>query len=509
MAKIINYVLTFVGGGTIMAVVVVIWVLNNLEKAQKIVGWFYRTFSWVYKKCEYGNVAINVQATVNTVGAVLDREAPGILPHPMRIEWAKTARAAEAFLRDGQIVVAMDYSPNRDRNLVVSTLAYLGKGLLPRARPYIDKTLMRATDFTVAKGIFMSTRKGLPVQFFFENYVQPEIEKDPRLRDDCTLLDRVESAGFLSRIFLPQLQYVGDKLFPATPDETTQLESRDFARFVEEIATRESGVKSDLTFARSRIRTSVLLVAREETRVFGTAAYARRVKMCLDRGIEHIYICARKAQNISLAEEVATQQEKAGRLTVLARHRFKQTIKGEERSAICIVCAVNLLTAAPGAMDSCGVVYRLLEEHIEEVSYGQIEVMALARQPGVKSKIAVRSVVDGLDALPCCTERARLCAMESALGGEKLEFVHWSDDPGALIVASLTPLDPSHVLQVTTNVETHQAVVQVDGWKAKRAALGHGDQNLSCAIELTGWRITVEEPPKDEDGSISSKQNRR
>lgn len=496
MKEIIGYVVSFLSGAGVVGAIVR-WGLKNLDKLEPLVASFYRTFSWVYRKWEYGNVAANVQAAVNTVGEAFDREAGDVLPHAMKIEWTKTAQDAEAFLRNGEIIVTMDYSPNLDRNLVVSTLAYLEKGLLLQARPYIDKILMRATDFTVAKSIFMSAKRSSAMSLFFKEYLEPEIEKEPRLRDDCTLLDRLQKAGFFSRIFLRQLHHTGEKVFPATPDEVTWQESRDFVHFLEEIATRERGEKTGLTFARSRIRVNVMLVARGETKLWGTEAYTRRVKISLDRGIEYMYICARRADNISLAEQVASEQEKASRLKVLARHRFLQTIE-EECNAICIVFALNLLTPSRAALEPSSVLYRLLEEYIDELHDGQIEVVALARQPAVKSKIAVRSLTDGVDALHCCTEQARLEAMELALNGEKLEFIQWSNDPESLIVASLAPLDPDHVLEVSTDVEKHQAIVKVDGWKAKRKTLGRGDQNLSCAMELTGWQITVEEAPKEE-----------
>ncbi len=499
MDKIIGYVVTFLGGGTAVAVAVR-WGLNNLDKVEKVAAWFYRTFSWAYKKWEYDDVATNVQATVNTVGEALNREAPGVLPHAMKIEWTKTAQAVEASLRNGEIVVTMDYSPNRDRNLVVSTLAYLREGLLPRARPYVDKILMTATDFTVAKNTFISARQGSAVPFFFENYLEPEIEKEPQLRDDCTLLDRLQGAGFFSRIFLRQLHHMGDKVFPATPDEASRQESRGFAQFLEKIATKQRGedVPGGLTFARSRIRTSVMLVARQQTKMWGIQPYERRVQINLDRGIEYMYICARGADNISLAEEVASEQEKSGKLTVLARHRFLQTIEGEEYNAICIVCAMNLLMRPKAALEPSSVLYRLLEEHIEELRDGRIEVVALARQQGIKSKIAVRSLTSGVDALRCCTEQARVTAIKSALGGEQLEFIRWRNDPGSLIVASLTPLDPNHVLEVITDVETQRAIVRVDWWKEKRKALGRNNQNVRCVMELTGWQIEVEDVSEEE-----------
>lgn len=498
MSEIVGYILSFCGGGGLVALLVY-WGLKNLGKVEVLLAWFYRTFSWGHRKWEYGRVATDVQAAVNTVGETINEEAENVLPHAMKVEWAKTAQDAEAFLRDGKIIVTMGYSPNRDRNLVVSTIAYLGKGLLQRSRPYVDKILMRATDFSVAKRIFASTGRSTSMSFFFENYLEPGIDAEPQLQDDCTMLDRLEKAGFFSRVFLKQLSHLGDKAFPTTPDDTIRKESRDFVEFLGDIVTKEKGqpAAGGLSFMRSRIRANVMLVAREEARLWGTERFDRRTKICLNSGIEDMYICARGAENISLAEQVASEQERAGRLSLLAVHRYVQVIDDEQLNAICIVCALNLMRRPEAVSDPSDVLFQLLQEHVEELRMGLIEVVALARHPGIKSKIAVRALADDVDAVSCCSDKKRLKAMEATLGDERVEVIEWCNDPKSMIVASLTPLDPNDVVDVSVDVERKQATVKVSGWKAKRKAIGRGDQNVTCAMQLIGWQIAVEEAPKE------------
>jgi transcription antitermination factor NusA-like protein len=455
------------------------------------VALFHRTVLSRLGLGEYGNVARNIQATLNTASKSLNDEVPDVLPHLMKIEWARTGRAAEGFLRDGEVVVTLAHSSNRDRNLVVATLAYLGQGLLPGARLYVDRTLVRAVDFTVARGIFLANRATSAVSHLIESYVLPEIEKEPNLRADCTLMDRIEAAGLFSHVFLRQLTYLGLKTFPATPDQAIHTEIRDFANFLGQVATREKGQDVNLRFARSRIKANIMLVARAETKVWGTQAYARRVRICQDMGIEHLYICATGAQNIELAQQIATEQEQTGTLDIVQRCHFRYTAKGDDVNAICIVSALRVLTrGAPP--DPSSAVYRLLEEHIPELAQAKIEVVAVARRVGVESKVAVRALADGFDPIPCCTRRAAISAMGAQLGGERLEFVRWSNDPGNLIVASLAPLSPHDVHDVLTDLDRKQAVVWVKSRTARDKALGPDGENLRCAQELTGWDIQVE-----------------
>ena len=157
---------------------------------------------------------------------------------------------------------------------------------------------------------------------------------------------------------------------------------------------------------------------------------------------------------------------------------------------------MNLLTAPRTRVGAFDKRYRIIEENVKELREGQVEVVSAAILPGAKSKIAVRSLIDNLDPINCFTEQSRLSAMESSLGGERLEFIRWSNDPKSLIIDSLTPLDPNKVIKIEIDVKRRQAIIKVDGWKAKRKALGRGDQNINCAMELTGWQIAVEEIPK-------------
>ena len=227
--------------------------------------------------------------------------------------------------------------------------------------------------------------------------------------------------------------------------------------------------------------------------MWGTEPYVRRTKINLDAGIENMYICARGAENISLAEQVASEQETVGRLRVITRHRFSQTIDGERINAVCIVCALNLMVPSRAVSEPSAVLYQLLEEHVEELRRGLLEVVAIARHLGVKSKIAVRPLADGIDAVACCTRAAELEATRAVLGDEPIEVMEWHNEPESMIVASLTPLNPNDVVEVSIDTEKKQCIVKVKGWKAKRKALGRGDQNVKCAMELTGWQIAVEQ----------------
>ncbi|MFW6116129.1 MAG: hypothetical protein ACOC6F_00240 [bacterium] len=492
MPSWLTHLLTYIGGlGTFGAAVG--WALRNPAKVERIGALLYRVLAWFHHKFEYGKVATSIQATVNTAGENLTKEAGNVLPHAMKIKWARKTQEAEAFLRDGEILVTMAPSQNQDRNLVVSTLVYLGEGLMPRARSYIDVTLMKAIDFTLARRIFQSATSGLPIPYFFSNHLEPAIERQPELRSACTLMDNLEQAGFFTRILLPQLQRAGHKVYPATPDQNTRRETHDFAQFLETIATKQKGedVPEGLTFPGSRIRTNILLIARPKTKRWGTQPYTRRIQIERDKGVEYVYICARTPDNIELAEEVAQEQESAGGLDILKRYHYEQPVNGTRLAAVCIVCALNRLTQQSVPSGPETILHRLIKDTIPEIQSRQLEVVTIARQEGIRSKVAVRSLVEGVDAVACCNEYRK--QLQSQLAGEAIQFIPWTSDPTAFIVAALNPLASADIVGIDIDQDDRTALVAVDGWKPRRKALGRGDFNLECAMDLTGWEIIVED----------------
>lgn len=490
LGYIISYLL---GAGSITGVA--IWVIRNRDTVWTLLAWFHRTFAWISKRQEYGNVAYNIESVVNKVGTSLEAEAPDVLPYPMKIEWARTAQDVEATLRQGEIVVLLDYSPNRERNLVTSTLAYIKKGLLPRARPYTERRLMVATDFTLAKTIFQLSSHELAVPYFFENFVDPATKLEPELRDDLARMDRLQERGLFSRVFLRELKNLGERSYPATPCDAMWQESRAFSEYLDRLARKEKGedVPGGLTFAGSKIRVAVMLVARSRTRIHGIEPYLRRVQIDLDRGVNYLYVLARTSDNIGLAEQIVAAAEANNRLRILKRYAYQQQVADVELNAVCIICALNLLMRPVAEIEPSGVLYGLLRENIKEIVDNKIEVVAIARDPGLQSKIAVRALQDGLDPIACCTSEPHFSALETSLGDEEIDFLQWSNNPESMIIASLYPLTAESVVEVLLDTQSKHATVRVDGWKARRHALGKGNQNQRLAQELTGWKITVED----------------
>lgn len=133
---------------------------------------------------------------------------------------------------------------------------------------------------------------------------------------------------------------------------------------------------------------------------------------------------------------------------------------------------------------------RLFENESPEVANGTVEIKAIAREAGSRSKIAVASIDDHVDPVGSLVGQrgVRVSTVMSELGGEKIDIIEWSEEPEEFIERALSP---AQVLDVEIlEDEEHQAVVRVTE-DQQSLAIGRGGQNARLAAKLTGWRIDI------------------
>jgi N utilization substance protein A len=131
---------------------------------------------------------------------------------------------------------------------------------------------------------------------------------------------------------------------------------------------------------------------------------------------------------------------------------------------------------------------------IPEISNGLVELKAVAREAGSRSKVAVWSDSENVDPIGSCVGQrgARIQTIISELGGEKVDIIMYDDEPSKFISNALAP---AKVLGIDINKEEKKATVKVAGDQLS-LAIGKGGQNARLAARLTGWRIDIVEGGK-------------
>ncbi len=144
-------------------------------------------------------------------------------------------------------------------------------------------------------------------------------------------------------------------------------------------------------------------------------------------------------------------------------------------------------------------VAKLFEREIPEITDGVVEIKAIAREVGSRTKVAVRSNADGVDPVGSCVGQrgTRIMAITNELGQEKLDVILWSDDPGELVGNALNPAKVKSV-EVTGSREARVFVAD----DQLSLAIGKGGQNVRLAAKLTGWKIDVRSQARPEEVQV-------
>jgi N utilization substance protein A len=136
-----------------------------------------------------------------------------------------------------------------------------------------------------------------------------------------------------------------------------------------------------------------------------------------------------------------------------------------------------------------GFLKRLFELEVPEIHNGTVEIRAIAREAGSRSKVAVASRQEGLDPVGATVGQrgARVQAVVAELGGEKIDVIPWNDDASIFVANALSP---AQVISVDIDEEHRIANVTVPE-RMLSLAIGREGQNARLAARLTGWRIDI------------------
>ena len=135
-------------------------------------------------------------------------------------------------------------------------------------------------------------------------------------------------------------------------------------------------------------------------------------------------------------------------------------------------------------------VVKLFAREVPEISSGSVEIKAIAREAGTRTKVAVFSSQTGVDPVGSCVGQkgVRVQAVTNEIGGERVDVIPWNDDVGELIKSSLSPAES---LSVKLDKEMNIAKVSAPEDQLSMA-IGKDGQNVRLTSKLTGWRIEVE-----------------
>ncbi|MFC1625844.1 transcription termination factor NusA [Patescibacteria group bacterium] len=172
------------------------------------------------------------------------------------------------------------------------------------------------------------------------------------------------------------------------------------------------------------------------------------------------------------------------RLTFLLK-RIEETLRGKE---------IILSRADPVFVE------KLFAREVPEIASGSVEIKAIAREAGVRTKLAVSSSQPGVDPVGSCVGQkgVRVQAVTNEVGGERVDVIPWSDDTAEMIITALAPAE-----NLTTSLNKKEKIAKVKAPEDQLSlAIGKDGQNVRLAAKLTGWRIEVEALPEEKKTKV-------
>lgn len=154
-----------------------------------------------------------------------------------------------------------------------------------------------------------------------------------------------------------------------------------------------------------------------------------------------------------------------------------------------------------------GLLKRLFEMEVPEIYDGTVEVKSISREAGDRSKISVYAADEEIDPVGSCVgpKGQRVQAVVDELNGEKIDIVHWSEDP---VIYVSNALSPSKVIDVIVDEENNSTIVIVPDYQLS-LAIGKRGQNARLAAKLTGWKIDIKSESAAKEEGIEVEVNQK
>ena len=200
----------------------------------------------------------------------------------------------------------------------------------------------------------------------------------------------------------------------------------------------------------------------------------------VERGIVHIDM-GRALGMIPYEEQIPSEHWKTGDRIRAYLYAVEETPKG---------IVLKLSRSHPKFLA------KLFETEAPEIAQGTVEIKAIAREAGSRSKIAVISHDAHIDPIGSLVGQrgARVSVVTNELSGEKIDIVEWNEDPALFIEEALSPAE---VVSLELDEKEHRSIVTVTE-DEQSLAIGKGGQNVRLAAKLTGWKIDIKSSAGDD-----------
>ncbi len=436
-------------------------------------------------------IAANLEAEINISSRDLVYQSQGALLDLIRIEWVSGTRAI-AVAESGGVVVRMRDFGDQERNLVVATLAFLTRGLLPRIRSYIDPVLTCALDFVTARRILASSSNPGAVARFHDSHLIPAISKDAALESQYRRLENLDQEGTFTRVLLPELEFAGRALAAAAPSRRIESEVSGFVDFLHAIATKKKGEDVRLLYSGTNISVGVMLVARQDTwERYGASPYLSRFRWYTRQGVKGVYLMAAGEECTRIARKILNRVRRARLLHIRAIDEFDY---GTGITRLLVASCSPVIEYIKRRAQEAKPVVEILQSMVDEIRNHDWRVVGVERVKGVGAKVAliVPGTVDPETTLRTYLKTHAEVRAKLRLGNERIYLVPWHSTPEDFLRSSLVGVNPQDIISITVKEEDFVAEVHVRSHAVRREAVGKNGWNIKTSSRLAGMLVNLD-----------------
>lgn len=338
MDELIRYLIPIIPTTLLMIGVFLYLVIFKIEKLEIFASKVCSFFSFIGTSFEKKSISKEIRGRIIEISKEISKGIDGILPYDLKIEWVKET-TRESFFNNNQIIIRMSQKDNKTKNIAYAVHSYVNNGLLPKARRYYDRKVIESSKLAIMRKLII---KGYPeiFDYFCQEYIDPITEQDIEIKEYLNQIIRLDENGMFVQVLLREFIDKANLIFPQEPDESLKAESKEFLRFLYNIASKEKNEDVPLTFNGVYFKTAIIIVAKTETiGKLGFTPYLKRIFNSLEQGIETIYIFAIGSIKSQIARSIA---EIANERDYRIRHRSEYVYKRKTRSgrqvkSMCVV----------------------------------------------------------------------------------------------------------------------------------------------------------------------------
>lgn len=286
-------------------------------------------------------------------------------------------------------------------------------------------------------------------------------------------------------------QIVEEITNPATEITLEQAKALSSAYQLGDVVREPIEIKSFSRVAAQNAKNVILQKLREEERKSVFERYHSRERQIIS-GVIQRHIGKNVSINLGSADAIMPENEQIKTENYRPNERIKVLVlevKDTQRGPHILVSRTHP-----------DLVRRFFEAEVAEIKQGIVEIKAVAREAGSRTKMAVVSYDEAVDPIGACVglNGTRVNAVVDELGGEKIDLINWSDNSAELIENALSP---AKVIVVLADDEEKEALVIVPDFQLS-LAIGRSGQNARLAAKLTGYKIDIKSETEARESGI-------